>query len=84
MTSGGMTRGAMTRGMHRARLERAASVVAAVGVTSSADACPSCATGRQARSEVWNDDFGFHLFAALLPYLLIGAICIYAERGRRK
>ncbi|MDP9151180.1 MAG: hypothetical protein M3O36_14730 [Myxococcota bacterium] len=48
-------------------------------------ACPNCAVGRQARSEVWNDDFGKNLFVALLPFILIGAICVRAERiGRTR
>lgn len=42
--------------------------------------CPSCPAGREARSEVWNDQFGAHLVAALLPFLVIGAICARVEK----
>lgn len=45
-----------------------------------AEACPSCATGESARSEVWADDFGYYLCVALLPFVIIGAICAYVER----
>jgi hypothetical protein len=44
-----------------------------------AAACPSCATGRQARSEVWKDDFGANLLVAVFPFLVIGGICLRAE-----
>jgi hypothetical protein len=46
-------------------------------------ACPSCATGVQARAEVWDDEFEWNLFTALIPFLVIGAICLRAERVRR-
>lgn len=44
-----------------------------------AEACPSCAEGIQARGEVYRDDFAFNLGVAVLPFLLIGAICARAE-----
>jgi hypothetical protein len=54
-------------------------LVTAVVAVTPARACPSCPAGRQARSEVWNDDFGFNLLVALLPFLVVGAICARAE-----
>jgi hypothetical protein len=48
-----------------------------------AEACPSCAAGREARGQVMGDDFGFHLFAATLPFLAIGTICVVIERVGR-
>lgn len=49
-----------------------------------AHACPSCAEGIQARSDVLQDGFGQNLFVALLPFVIIGGICLRAEDiGRR-
>jgi hypothetical protein len=49
-----------------------------------AAACPHCAEGRQARSEVLTEGFAFNLAACALPFLLIAAVCVRAERiGRR-
>ncbi|MEY4576431.1 MAG: hypothetical protein RL701_1134 [Pseudomonadota bacterium] len=49
-----------------------------------AKACPDCAIGRQARSAVfYGEDFAANLTIALLPFVIIGAICMWAEaRGR--
>jgi hypothetical protein len=34
---------------------------------------------------VLRDDFAFHLFASLAPFLVIGGICVRVERrGRRE
>jgi hypothetical protein len=60
-----------------------ASCVVATASTS-VEACPNCEAGRQARSEVWSDDFGFNLSVTLLPFLVIGAICLHAESMGRK
>jgi hypothetical protein len=56
-----------------------ASVPAAMLEPVSAHACPNCAAGVQARREVWGEDFAFHLLVALLPFLIIGAICVRLE-----
>ena len=56
------------------------SLGAALLLGAPATACPNCAVGQQARSEVWNDDFGKNLLVALLPFLVIGALCVRAER----
>lgn len=42
-------------------------------------ACPDCAVGIQARSDVWSQDFWFNLLVAVMPFLVIGAACIYVE-----
>jgi hypothetical protein len=55
-------------------------LTAVLATTRSAQACPSCAIGVQARAEVWNDAFESRLVVALLPFLIIGAICFGAER----
>ena len=48
-----------------------------------AHACPSCATGEQARSEVWTDGVAANVGIALLPFVIIGAICVWAEARAR-
>ena len=42
-------------------------------------ACPDCAVGRKARSEVLSNRFSFHLLAAVLPFLVVAAICLRIE-----
>jgi hypothetical protein len=56
-----------------------AAVCSAAAWAAPAVACPNCSVGRQARSEVWNSDFGFNLSVALLPFLLIAGICLWVE-----
>ena len=56
-----------------------AALLACIGWAAPAMACPNCAVGREARSEVWNRDFAFNLAVALLPFLLIGSICVRVE-----
>jgi hypothetical protein len=75
-------RGVMAQKATPAALVRAAAAPTALGtlaLTTPAAACPDCAIGKQARSEVWGRDFGFNLFVALLPFVIIGAICARAE-----
>jgi hypothetical protein len=54
-------------------------LVLLAGSAAGAAACPNCALGREARREVWNDDFAFNLCVALLPFVLIGSICVRLE-----
>jgi hypothetical protein len=54
-------------------------VSVALEVHPAAAACPSCEPGRQARSEVWNEDFGTNLLVAALPFLVIAGICLRVE-----
>jgi len=56
----------------------------ALGIASPARACPNCAVGRQARSEVWNQDFGENLTVALLPFAIVGALCVRIEAESRR
>jgi hypothetical protein len=57
----------------------------AVTVARPALACPSCAAGIEARAELWSRDFALHLLAALVPFLIVGLACVYAERiGRQR
>jgi hypothetical protein len=47
-------------------------------------ACPGCAAGVAARAEVLADDFVRNLAIAVLPFVIIGAVCMRAEEvGRR-
>jgi hypothetical protein len=57
----------------------AISLVLGASVARASATCPDCAPGRQARSEVWSDDFPFYLGVAALPFLLIGGVCLGAE-----
>jgi ABC-type Fe3+ transport system permease subunit len=60
-------------------------VLVLLTIASPAVACPNCAAGAQARSDVWNDDFGLNLALAALPFLVIVGLCISAEAiGRRR
>jgi len=69
------------RARNRASLIAFAAVVglASTALAPVARACPKCAEGRQARSEVWRDHFGENLASALLPFLIIGAVCLRAD-----
>jgi hypothetical protein len=49
-------------------------------VARSAGACPDCAVGREARAQLWTDDFGPNLLLALIPFLFIGAVSVWANR----
>ena len=59
------------------------SMGATLSLAAPAAACPNCAVGRQARNEVWSDDFGRNMVVALLPFIVIGAICVRADRVGR-
>ena len=48
-----------------------------------ATACPNCAPARQARSEVWSDNFALHFGFVALPFLVIGGLCLAAEAIER-
>jgi len=67
-----------TRASHRARF--VASIVAAVSTAAPAMACPRCAAGITARSEVWQADFGFNLFVAVVPFFFMGVVSFVVER----
>ena len=57
----------------------------ALTIAPEAAACPNCAVGKQARSEVWNGEFGFNLAVVALPFLLIGGLCLRVDSlGRRR
>jgi hypothetical protein len=45
-----------------------------------AAACPNCAIGQQARNQVLSEDFGANLVVAVLPFLIIVAVCLRVER----
>jgi hypothetical protein len=63
----------------------ATALAALLAMATPAAACPSCATGQQARSEVLAGDFGIHLLEMALPFLVIGALCVPVDAiGRRR
>lgn len=70
-----------------AALSRAARVVlltsALVLVAGTAAACPGCPVGAQARRELWQQDFAYHLAIVIAPFLVIGAICLRLELAGR-
>ncbi len=58
----------------------AAVLMATVVGAAPAAACPRCAEGITARSEVWNSGFGFNLLVTVMPFLIIGVVSFAAER----
>ena len=45
-----------------------------------ARACPDCLVGRAARTQVWDQDFAFHLTVALIPFALVALASAWADR----
>lgn len=74
-------------GTWRPRTARTVTFLLCLALTSAASlarACPDCAVGRAARSRLWHDDFWLYLTFSVLPFALIGALCIGIEvMGRR-
>ena len=71
------------RASHRTVLHRLSVVTALLALlvaARTAGACPDCAVGRQARAQLWTDDFGLNLLLALAPFLIIGAVSVGANR----
>lgn len=66
------------------RTALACAVFVAVLFAAPALACPNCAVGIQARTEVWNGDFWFNLLVAVMPFLVIAAVCTYVEQRDTK
>jgi hypothetical protein len=57
---------------------------AALALTRTVAACPNCAEGVLARQAVLQEHFGRNFACAVLPFVVIGAICAGVERmGRR-
>jgi hypothetical protein len=49
-------------------------------ITSTSWACPSCPVGRTARQQVWDQGFAQNLLIAVVPFVLVGFACLWAER----
>lgn len=63
---------------------RAGVQLAALALTRTVAACPSCAEGVLARQAVLQEHFGRNFACAVLPFLIIGVVCAGVERmGRR-
>jgi hypothetical protein len=61
-----------------------ASFLAALTAAWTAWACPSCPPARAARQQVWDDGIATNLVIALVPFLLVAMVSVWAERiGRR-
>lgn len=63
-----------------------AAAVAAVGLALAAPpahACPGCAAARSARTEIFGDGFFRNLAIAVLPFLIIGAVCLHVQNSGR-
>jgi hypothetical protein len=60
-----------------------AALLVTLGTVMPAVGCPNCEVGRQAKAEVWDDDFAYHLCAALLPFLVVGCVCTRIEASER-
>ena len=58
----------------------ATTLLASLALAAPVGACPDCAVGRQARAQVWTDDFGANMFVALAPFLIIGAVSVWVNR----
>jgi hypothetical protein len=63
----------------------AAFVILAVTGARPARGCPDCVVAREARAQVYGEDFVHRLALAALPFLLVGAIALRADAiGRRE
>lgn len=65
----------------------ALTIAALSSIAAPAAACPGCEPGRQARAELWRDDFAHKLAVASFPFAIVLAASAYAEgigRPRRK
>ena len=70
----------------RTKLRRAGVGAVMLGALSSAApawACPRCAAGIAARSELWNKGLVFNVLSALAPFLVVGAVSLWFERTAR-
>jgi hypothetical protein len=59
---------------HMPKAFLAAAVLALLSVTMPASACPSCAAGIEARTQVWRDDFAYFACAIALKFLIVLAV----------
>lgn len=62
-----------------------ASFLATLTAAWTAWACPRCAVGITARQQVWDDGFATNLVVALVPFVLVVMVSVWAERiGRAR
>jgi hypothetical protein len=62
-----------------------ASFLATLTAAWTAWACPRCAVGITARQQVWDDGFATNLVVALVPFVLVAMVSVWAERiGRAR
>jgi hypothetical protein len=56
------------------------SFIATLTATLTAWACPDCQVGRAARQLVWDDGIAMNLMVALVPFVLVAMVSLWAER----
>lgn len=56
------------------------SFVATLTAAWTAWACPNCPVGRAARQQVCEDGLATNLLTALVPFLIVGMVSVWAER----
>ena len=64
----------------RTLILRTTSFFAVVAYASLGAACPSCPVGREAREQVFNQQFGTNLLIAAAPFVVVGLVSLWAER----
>ena len=57
-----------------------ASFVAMLATAWTSWACPNCPVGRAARQQAWEDGLATNLLIALVPFVLVGMVSLWAER----
>jgi hypothetical protein len=56
------------------------SFVATLTITLTTWACPDCQVGRAARQQVWEDSLAMNLIIALVPFVLVAMVSLWADR----
>lgn len=54
-------------------------VIALIAIARSASACPSCPSALVTRAQIFDEGFFRNLAVAVLPFLLIGAVCVRVQ-----
>jgi hypothetical protein len=57
-----------------------ASLVAILTTAGATWACPNCPAGQAARQQVCDDGLATNLITALVPFLIVGMVSLWAER----
>ncbi|HEU4535119.1 MAG TPA: hypothetical protein VFS00_13420 [Polyangiaceae bacterium] len=68
-----------TKAAYAHRALAASAFVTLLTLTRPAIACPSCETGQAARAQAWAEGFGFNLFVSIAPFVIVGAVSLWAN-----